>query len=333
MFTHGIRDHDRGASVLHHCQARQQVKPNEDSFFRGGPIPSIHNVLMELLLHGKLVYQELQTDLEKGIQDHSAAVFQKIKQDAEVYNFSDAIPTAHNSGPSTATGCAAGVFKEEHPSGIAFGIADRTLGCDSGIVNGIAIPSHTSANHETEDSDVVVVATTPASECQALVEIPVPQLAKDTKPVGSAPRNVFKVTPTEQAEAIGTIQSMMSLEDQGRDPNTVTESVVLAHAPASTATAMSRDILAMKLKLSAKELKCLQEMVTTDVGMEHLLQTAAQEGIDMPASPSLPPSQEPFSEVAAIQPEFPIEGLVLLNGDTTIDSVDKEDGKVKKECL
>ena len=126
---------------------------------------------------------------------------------------------------------------------------------------------------------------------------------------------------------------MMSLEDQGRDPNTVTESVALAHAPASTATATSRDILAMKLKLSAKELKHLQEMVTTDVGMEHLLQTAAQEGINMCASPSLPPSQEPFSEVAAIQPEFPIEGLVLLNGDTTIDSGDKEDGKVYKECL
>ena len=31
----------------------------------------------------------------------------------------------------------------------------------------------------------------------------------------------------------------------------------------------------MKLELSAKELKCLQEMVATDVKMEHLLQTAA----------------------------------------------------------
>ena len=74
-------------------------------------------------------------------------------------------------------------------------------------------------------------------------------------------------------------------------------------------------------------------MVATDVGMEHLLQTAARGGIDMPASPSQPPSQEPFGEVAAIQPEFPIEGLGLLNGDTTIDSGDKEDGKVSKECL
>ena len=50
---------------------------------------------MELPLHGELVYQELQTDLEKVIQDHTVAVFQKMKQDAEAYNFSDAIPTAH----------------------------------------------------------------------------------------------------------------------------------------------------------------------------------------------------------------------------------------------
>ena len=284
---------------------------------------------MELPLHGELVYQELQTDLKKAIQNHTVAVFQKINQDAEAYNFSDAIPTACNTGPSAAAGSATEVLREEHLSGISFGIADGTLDGDSGVVSGIAIPSHTSADHEAEDSDVVIVATTPAPECQALVEIPVPQLATDTKPVGSAPRNVFKVTPTEQAEAVNTIQSMMSLEDQGRDPNTVTESVALAHAPTSTATA----ILAMKLKLSAKELKGLQEMVATDVGMGHLLQTAAQEVINMPASPSLPLSQEPFSEVAAIQPEFPIEGFVLLNGDTTIDSGDKEDGKVNKECL
>ena len=83
MFTHGLRDCDRGASVLRCCQARQQVKPAEDSFFRGGPTPSIHDSLMELPLHSELVYQELQTDLEKAIQDHSAAVFQMMKQDAE----------------------------------------------------------------------------------------------------------------------------------------------------------------------------------------------------------------------------------------------------------
>ena len=42
MFTHRLRDHDRGARVLRHCQTRQQVEPAEDSFFRGGPTPSIH---------------------------------------------------------------------------------------------------------------------------------------------------------------------------------------------------------------------------------------------------------------------------------------------------
>ena len=63
------------------------------------------------------------------------------------------------------------------------------------------------------------------------------------------------------------------------------------------------------------------------------LLTAAQEGIDLPESPSLPPSQEPLCEVAAVQPELPIEGLMLLAGDTTLYSGDKEDGKVNKECL
>ena len=74
-------------------------------------------------------------------------------------------------------------------------------------------------------------------------------------------------------------------------------------------------------------------MVATNVGMEHLLQAATQEGIDMPASPSLFLSQEPFGEVVAVQPESLIEGLVLLTGGTTIDSGDKEDRKVNKECL
>ena len=91
-----------------------------------------------------------------------------------------------------------------------------------------------------------------------------------------------------------TIQSMMDLEDQGNDPNTAIESVDNASAPASTVTATAREMLAMKLKLSAKELKHLQEMVATNVGMEHLLQVIVQEGIDMPASPRLPSSQEPM---------------------------------------
>ena len=302
MFTCGLHDHDRGASVLCCCQARQQDEPAEDFFFRGGSTPSIHDALMQLPLHSELVYQKLQTDLEKAIQDHSSAIFQKIKWDAKAYNFSDAIPTAHNTGPSAAAGSATEVLKEEQPSGISYGIADRTLDSNSGIVSGIAVPSHTSADHETEDSDVVIVATTPAPEHQALMEIPISKLAKDTKPVGTALRNVFKVTPTEQAEAVSTIQSMMDLEDQGKHPNTVTESVASAPVSASTATAISRDTLAMKL--SAKELKHLQEMVTSDVRMEHLLQTAAQEGIDLPELPSLPPSQEPLGEVAAVQLEY-----------------------------
>ena len=113
MFTCGLRDHDRGAHVLHCCQARQQDEPAEDSFFRGGPIPSIHNALMELPLHGELVYQELQTNLGKAIQDHSSAIFQKIKQDAQAYNFSDAIPTVCSTG-QFAAGSATEVLKEEH---------------------------------------------------------------------------------------------------------------------------------------------------------------------------------------------------------------------------
>ena len=279
------------------------------------------------------MYQELQTDLEKAIQVHSSAIFQKIKWDAKAYNFSDAIPTAWNTRPSAAAGSATEVLKEEQPSCISYGIADGTLDGDSGVVSGIAVPSHTSAEHETEDSDVVIVATTPAPERQALMEIPISQLAKDTKPVGTALRNVFKVTPTEQAEVVSTIQSMMDLEDQGKDPNTVTGSTTSAPVSASTATATYRDTLAMQLKLSAKELKHLQEMVTSDVGMEHLPQTAAQEAIDLPESPSLPPSQEPLGEIAVVQLELPFEGLMLLAGDTTIDSGDKEDGKVNKECL
>ena len=308
MFTHGLRDHDRGARVLCHCQARQQDEPAEDSFLRGGPNPSIHDALMELPLHSLLVYQEpdLVTDLKKAIQDHSSAVFQKIKQDAQAYNFSDAIPTACNTGASAAADTATEVLKEEHPSGISFGIANGTPDGDSDIVSGIPALNHTSADCETEDTDVMI-ATTPAPEHQALVEIPISQLTRDTKTVGSAPWNVFKVTPTEQVEAVSTAQSMMNLKDQGKDPNSVTESVTPALALASTTTAMSRDILAMKLKLSAKELKCLKEMVATDVGMEHLLQTAAQEGIDMPASPNLHPSQDPLVKLLQFSHSFQVQ--------------------------
>ena len=267
MFTHGLRDQDKGASVLCHCQARQQDEPAEDSFFRGGPTSSILNAVIKLPLHGELVYQELQTDVEKAIQDHSVAIFQKIKQDAQAYNFSDAIPIACSTGQSAA-GSASEVLKEEHPLGVSFGITDRTLEGDSGTVSGIPVPSHTSADCGTEDSDVMIVATTPAPEHQTLVEIPVSQLARDTKQVKTTPQNVFKVTPAEQEQAVSTIQSMMSLKDEGKDPDAVTELVTTTVAT-SSATATSRDILAMKLKLSAKGLKRFQEMVSTDVRMEH----------------------------------------------------------------
>ena len=112
MFTHGLHDHDRGAS-------------------------------------GKLVYQELLTDLEKAIQDHASVFFQKIKQDVQAYNFSAAIPTVHNTRPSATASSATEVLKEEYPSGVSFGIADRTLDGDSTVVSHTAISSCTSAYHET----------------------------------------------------------------------------------------------------------------------------------------------------------------------------------------
>ena len=128
---------------------------------------------MELPLHRELVYQELQTDLEKAIQDNSSAIFQKIKQGALTDSFSGTIPTAQGIIPSAA-GCVSDVLREEYPSGISFGVTDRTLEDDSGVVSGIAIPSHTSGDHETEDSDVMIISTTPVTKCQALPKIPLP---------------------------------------------------------------------------------------------------------------------------------------------------------------
>ena len=84
-----------------------------------------------------------------------------------------------------------------------------------------------------------------------------------------------------------------------------------AAAPAPAVTATSKDALVMKLKLSSKELK-------------HLLQTAEHESIDMPALPSLPCPTDSSGKVTVVQPEFPIEGLVLMAGNTNIDSGDKE---------
>ena len=94
-----------------------------------------------------------------------------------------------------------------------------------------------------------------------------------------------------------------------------------------------KDPLALKLNLSAKELKWLQDMIASEVGMEHLLQTAAQQGTDMPAPLSLPLPPDPLGEVAAVQPKFPIDGLVLLAVNMTMPPGDKDDCKVNKECL
>ena len=74
-------------------------------------------------------------------------------------------------------------------------------------------------------------------------------------------------------------------------------------------------------------------MIASEVGLEHLLQGAAQEGIDMPALLILPLSPDPLGEVAAVQQKFPIDGLVLLVVNMTTDSGNKDDGKVNKECL
>ena len=74
-------------------------------------------------------------------------------------------------------------------------------------------------------------------------------------------------------------------------------------------------------------------MIATEVRIEHLLQTAEQEGINMPTSASLLHPPDPFGKVAAVQPEFPIEGLVLMAGNTTVDLGDKEDNVVNKDYL
>ena len=112
MFTHGLRDHDRGASNLHRCQVRQMDEPVKDSFFRGGLTPCIHDTLTKLPLHSEVVYPELQTDLEKVIQDNAAAVFGKIRQGMPAdATFSRAIPTACGNG-QLVTGSAVGVLEE-----------------------------------------------------------------------------------------------------------------------------------------------------------------------------------------------------------------------------
>ena len=125
----------------------------------------------------------------------------------------------------------------------------------------------------------------------------------------------------------------MDDEDKSKISATDIKAAATIPAPASPATVASKDLLAMKLNLSAKELKWFQDMTASEVRMEHLLQVAAQEGIDMPALLSLPLPPDPLGEVTAVQPKFPIDGQVLLAVNTTTDSGNKDDGKVNKECL
>ena len=71
-----------------------QHEPSEDSFFRGGPTPLIHDTLEALPLHGEEVYQEISMGLEKAIQENAAEVYKKVQQSKQSCHFTDAIPPA-----------------------------------------------------------------------------------------------------------------------------------------------------------------------------------------------------------------------------------------------
>ena len=81
---------------------------------------------------------------------------------------------------------------------------------------------------------------------------------------------------------------MIKDEDKGKISATDVKAATTIPALASAATVALKDLLALKLNLSAKELKWFQDMIASEVRMEHLLQAATQEGIDMPAPLSLP---------------------------------------------
>ena len=320
-----------GASNLCHCQLRQLDEPAKDSFFRGGLTPCIHDALTKLPLHGEVVYPELQTDLEKAIQYNGAAMFGKIRQGMPADTFSRAIPTVHGNG-QLVTGSAAGVLKEEHITGTSFGVVEETLEEEGGVVSGITAPSQVSGGQEMEDSDVIM-GSTPGCNRSVLVEIPMPQCAKGFRPVQIAPRNIFETPLTEQAQAVDSIQTIMDDEDCHRTSATVTQAAAAALAPSLAVTATDKELLARRLRLMAKELKHFQEMIATEVGIGHLLRMAAQEGIEMPASPNIPQPSGLQSVPAAIQPKCPIDGLVLMVVNTSLDTGVNDDGKVNKECL
>ena len=233
------------------------------------------------------MYPELQTDLENAIQDNAAAMFGKIKQGTPADTFSRAIPTVHGNG-QLVTGSAVGVLEEEHPTGTSFGVVKETLQEEGGVISGITAPSQVSGGQDIEDSDVILVGSTPGCDRPALVEIPMPQHAKGSRPVWIAPCNIFETPLTEKAQAVDTIQTIMDDEDCHRTSATVTQAAATALAPASAVTATDKELLAGRLRLMAKELKHFQEMIAFEVGMGHLLRMATQEGIKMPASPNIP---------------------------------------------
>ena len=177
------------------CQVRQLDEPAKDSFFRGGLTPCIHNALTKLPLHGEMVHPELQTDLEKAIQDNAAAVFGKIRQGMPADTFSRAIPTVSGNG-QLVTSSAVGVLEEEQPSGTSFGV-EETLEEVGGVISGITAPSQVSGGQEIEHSDVIIVGSTPGYDHPALAEIPMPQHAKGSRPVWIAPCNIFETPLTE----------------------------------------------------------------------------------------------------------------------------------------
>ena len=185
------------------------------------------------------------------------------------------------------TSSAVGVLKE-HPTGTSFGVVQETLEEEGGVVSGITTPSQVSGGQEIEDSNVIIVGSTPGCNRPALAEIPVPQCAKGSRPAQIAPCNIFETPLTEQAQAVDTIQTIMDDEDHHRTSATVTQVAATALAQSPAVTATDKESLAGRLRLTAKELKHFQEMIVTEVGMGHQLRTAAQEGMKMPASPNIP---------------------------------------------
>ena len=98
--------------------------------------------------------------------------------------------------------------------------------------------------------------------------------------------------------------------------------------PAQLQMLASKDLLALKLNLSAKELKWFQAMIASEWSIcFKLLHRRAL---------TCQPNQVclyPKILFVRLLPKFPIDGLVLLAVNTTIDPCNKDKSKVNKECL